>query len=280
MGEDEVAAARRRAGWRGSSSGQRSATSAMNRSDKAPRLGLEVGHRHPVEGRQPRLERGHRDDRRRPGLEARDAGGGAIIGFEGERLGMAEPARQRRGELVLQRFGDEQEGRRAGAAVEIFIAAPDREIGARAVEVDRHRAGAVRQVPQHQRAGGVRGGGERGHVVAAGAAIIDVRSASRPRCRRRSRRRSASASTVRSVAPSQSGEPLRDVEVAREIALLAQDRRSPGARGERGGEQFEQVDRGRIGDQHLVRPAPRSAARCGRRAAAARRSSHACSSWR
>ena len=54
-------------------------------------------------------------------------------------------------------LGDEQEGRRAGPAVQIFVAASDREVAAGAVEIELQRAGAVRQVPQRQRALGMRG---------------------------------------------------------------------------------------------------------------------------
>ena len=73
--------------------------------------------------------------------------GGPVIVDEGEWLGMAHPALQRRMQLVLQPLGDVEEGRRAGAAVEIFVAAADREVAAAAVEVELDRPGAVRQVP-------------------------------------------------------------------------------------------------------------------------------------
>jgi len=87
---------------------------------------------------------------------------------------MPQPARQRRGELVLKRLGDEQKSGRPGTAVEIFIAAPDRGVGTRRIEIDRDRASAVRQIPQHQRARLMRRSGQALHVVAAAAAIIDV----------------------------------------------------------------------------------------------------------
>ena len=55
---------------------------------------------------------------------------GPIIVVEGERLGMAHPALQRVAELVLQPLGDVEEGRRAGPAVQIFVAAADGEVAA------------------------------------------------------------------------------------------------------------------------------------------------------
>ena len=55
---------------------------------------------------------------------------GRVIVGEGEGLGMAHPAAQRRDQPLLQMLGDVEEGRRAGAAVQIFVAAADRELGA------------------------------------------------------------------------------------------------------------------------------------------------------
>ena len=62
-------------------------------------------------------------------------GAGTIIVGEGERRGMAHPAAQRREQPLLEMLGDVEEGRRAGAAVQIFVAAADRELGAVVVEV-------------------------------------------------------------------------------------------------------------------------------------------------
>ena len=101
----------------------------------------------PVERVEPGLERGQREDRRRAGEEAVDALGRPVIVDEGERLGMAHPALERVAKLILQPLGDIDEGRRAGPAVQIFVAAADREVAAAAVEVELDRAGAVRQVP-------------------------------------------------------------------------------------------------------------------------------------
>ena len=93
----------------------------------------------------------------RAGQEVEDAARGPVIVDEGERLGMAHPALERDWQLVLQPLGDVEEGRRAGSAVQIFVAAADGEVAAGAVEIELDRAGAVRQVPHDQRAGRVRG---------------------------------------------------------------------------------------------------------------------------
>ena len=69
---------------------------------------------------------------------------------------MAEPAGERLAGPLLPALGDEQEGRRARPAVQVFVAAADREIDPGSVQVDRERAGAVRQIPERERAGIVR----------------------------------------------------------------------------------------------------------------------------
>ena len=58
-----------------------------------------------------------------------------------------------------------EKGRRARPAVEIFVGAAHRQIRLRAVEIDRHAAGGVAQIPQDQRACGVGLRRDRGHVV-------------------------------------------------------------------------------------------------------------------
>ena len=144
-----------------------------------------------------------------------------VIVVEREGLGMAHPALKRGAQLVLQPLGDEDEGRRARAAVQIFVAAADREVAAGAVEVELDRAGAVRQVPDRQRAGRVRRVVDRAHVVDCALAIIDVGQrddggvvvdrAQRPR----------RPATGLQLEPEQLGDALRDIEVGREIAPAA-----------------------------------------------------------
>ena len=51
----------------------------------------------------------------------------------------------------------------------------------------------------------------------------------------------------------QLAQPLRDVEIGREVAALGQHHAAPGPQLQRGGDQLEQVDRDRIADHDLVR---------------------------
>ena len=128
-----------------------------------------------VEGVEPGFERGQREDRRRAGEKSqrcrRPAGN-----HRSNANGSAWPIQPCSGERSssCSRSATYRKAGAPGPAVQIFVAAADREIAAGAVEVELDRAGAVRQVPQRQRAGGVRGGVDRRHVVDGGAAVIDV----------------------------------------------------------------------------------------------------------
>ncbi len=87
---------------------------------------------------------------------------------------MSEPARQRRRNAFLVSLRDHEKGRRAGPAIEEFVAAADREIGAHAGKIDWHRAGRMREIPDHQRAPGMRRFGDLRHVVHAAGAIAHM----------------------------------------------------------------------------------------------------------
>ena len=121
------------------------------------------------------LHREHADDGRRTGDEATDAGGRRVRRAHQERVDRAEPAldRLRQGLQVARR--DVAERRRAGAAVEVLVGAPDREVGAPRVQRHRHRAGRVAEVPEHERARFVRDGRQGWSVGQPGRAVGDVR---------------------------------------------------------------------------------------------------------
>ena len=166
---------------------------------------------------------------------------------------MAEPAAQHIVEHRLERPRDEQEGWRARSAVEIFIAASERQVAAVSGDVKRHRPSAVRQVPQRQGAGLMRRGVERRHVVPRGALIVDMGQ---------EQHRDLTVERLRDLGPGdglhpqsrhQPGKAVRGIEVGREIAFLGQQDRPARTRTHCRGEQLEQGDRGRIGDQQLVR---------------------------
>ena len=138
------------------------------------RGGAQIGHIDPVPGLQRLLQHRQLQDRR--GADAQTFGGhGRTIGqFHVERAGMAEPPGQRR----LQALDDVRpgidEGRRAGAAIEVLISAADGEFRVAGGDVHRHRARAMGEIPDHHRARLMRLPRDRVHVMPPPAAEIDL----------------------------------------------------------------------------------------------------------
>ena len=133
-----------------SSSGQSVLDEIREQVEQGDRLGPDRVHADAFEALDPAFQRGQAEHRRRSGEEAVDAGRGPVIVGEGEGRGMAHPAAQRRHQPLLEMLGDVEEGGSARAAVQIFVAAADGELGSVAIEVERHRAGAVAEVPEGQ----------------------------------------------------------------------------------------------------------------------------------
>ncbi len=105
------------------------------------------------------------EDRRRAAEEAVHARGRTIGVGEVERRRVAHPSGQWRDQSVLMALGDIEEGRRPGAAVQILIAAADRQVRARAVQVDLGDAGGMAEVPERQGSDGMGGRVHRRHVA-------------------------------------------------------------------------------------------------------------------
>lgn len=78
---------------------------------------------------------------------------------------MTQPAGQDRKHPVLMAFGDEQESRGAGPAIEIFIATTHREIGLAVIQRHRHGSRAVAEIPDHRDAKCLGPGRHSFHVV-------------------------------------------------------------------------------------------------------------------
>ena len=93
---------------------------------------------------------------------------------------------------------DVQVGRCAGAGVEVLVGAADGEVDAVRVEVERHGAGGVGEVPEHERTVVVGDGSDLRDVGDGSRSVVDNRQRHqraaavdrrRPRCRARRRRR-------------------------------------------------------------------------------------------
>ena len=141
-----------------------------------------------------------------PRQEAADAGRRRVDRPHQERVLGAHPALDRLGECVEVALGDVAVGRGARAAVEVLVGAADRQVGLPRVELDRHRAARVREVPQararrrrarsgsaRRRRPGTPTGRRRGWRRPARCARRRPRPAGRPSRRPRGRHRSSAA---------------------------------------------------------------------------------------
>ena len=216
------------------------------------RLALHQAHVDAIEHRQRVIERGHGQDRRCAAQEALHALGRAVAVVEIERGGVPHPAGERRLQFSLQAACDIQKSRRTRPAIEELVPAANRKIRVATRKVDRDRARAVAEVPQHQRTVRVRGGGDRGHVVPAPGLVVDVGQEDE-----RGVIVDGVADRLGGFGPHpairhHAGDALRDVEVGREIARLGQDRAAVGSGQANCRDQLEQVHRNRIADDHFV----------------------------
>ena len=167
---------------------------------------------------------------------------------------------------------------RARAGVEVLVGAADGQLRARAAQVDRHRAGGVREVPDQRRAALARRGRQRRHVGQRARAVGDV----------------GEHDDVAGPAGGEVGgsRPVELVGVEQPQLERRGPRRSPRARSGRWGScrgrvtsapprverrlhELVEVDRRRVGGDHLAGLRRRSARRARRRRAAAGRSTRA-----
>ncbi len=101
-------------------------------------------------------------------------GAGRKRGLEGELVGVAEPSPQRRAQHLLQAAAHEQERRRPGPAVQVLVGAAHRQVGPGRRQVDRHHPCRVAEIPQHQGAVPVGGGGDPRQVGEGGGPVGGV----------------------------------------------------------------------------------------------------------
>ena len=207
------------------------------------------------------FDQGQRDDGLRAAQGAGDAVGGRKARIHGERRSVAPPAGQRLAEARLVFFGYPDEGGRAWAAVQVLIGAANGQVGAGAVQVQRHGAGRMGQVPQRQRALRVAMAADGCHVVLVAGTVVDVREHGDGTIGGYGLRQLLGAvdqaQLVAAIEPG--GKTLRHVQVGREVAAFADDDSARGMRGiaglhlQGGGQGLEQVDGGGVGDRHFTR---------------------------
>ncbi len=203
-------------------------TASMKRCERASAFASRSPWRTPSNVSSPGLQRGQRQDRRRAGQEPPNVTRGFVVRRRSRKARNGPSSLRAASWSVSWSCSDDvEEGRRAGAAVQIFVAAANREIAAAAVQVELDRAGAVRQVPQGERSGGMSGGVQRRHVVPGAASVVDMgQEQDRGVARRAPGQARQPGRPSASSAAGDSASPCGRVEVGREIALLGEDRRA------------------------------------------------------
>lgn len=207
---------------------------------------------------EPAFDHRHRHDRLRAAQEACDARIGREAGLHRERCAVAPPAGQRLREVRVMTMRHPHEGGRTGAAVQVLVRAADRAVRACAVQVDRHRAGRVREIPQHQPAGVVHELRDGRHVVHVAGAVVHVRDHcdGRVRAERAGQVGRVVDQAQFVVAAELLDQPLRDIQVGREVRAFRHDHaafgRALGLVAHHRRQQLEQVDRDRIGHDRLA----------------------------
>ncbi len=120
------------------------------------------------------------------------------------------------------------------------------------VELDLDSAGGVREIPEHERARGVRGFGERAHVMALAGSEVHL-GQQEQRGVAVERVAQPGAIDRADLTPEQLGDATGDVEIGWEVAPLGHDHTALRSCSQHRGHQPEQPHRRRVGDQHLTR---------------------------
>ncbi len=198
---------------------------------------------------QPALQCREADDGLGAAQVTGDAGGWLVFRRERERRCVAPPARQRLPETVgmARMYPDERRGARA--AIEVFVAAADREVRTRGAQVHRHRAGAVREVPHAEDALRMRRGGDGRHVVHRARAVIDVRE-HQHRHVAGERGRNLFGLRQHQFQAALAAQAFGDVEIGGKVAALAHDAAARGrilaGHVQRGAQHLVEVDGGAV----------------------------------
>jgi hypothetical protein len=180
---------------------------------------------------------------------------GPVVGCEFKRCGVTPPAGQRLPEAFGMPGVHPHKGRCARPTVQVFVAAADGEIGIGTVQVHRHGAGAVGQVPHRQCARSMRGGGHGGHVVHGAGAVVHVGEHQHGNIRRQRGMDLVRLDQLQAQS-ALLAQSFSNVQVSREVAALAHDqlamRRVLRGDVQRRAEHLVQVDGGAVGGHHFA----------------------------
>ena len=157
----------------------------------------------------------HRHDRLRAAQEARDARIGRETRLHRERCAVAPPAGQRLREVRVMALRHHTKAGEPGPPFRYCAA--DRAVRARAVQVDRHRAGRVCEIP-HQPACVVHELRDGRHVVHVAGAVVHVRDHRDGRVRERAGQVGRVVDQAQFVVAAELlDQPLRDIQVGRKF---------------------------------------------------------------
>ena len=217
--------------------------------------GTQVRQVHIVPDIQRRIQRRHRDHRRRADAHAFDPRRRGIVRIKGKRRLVAHPALQDRLRGIRMPGMNPDEGRRARPAVQVFIGAADGKIGIGPDQIDIHGARRMRQIPYRQRPGIMRPVSQRPHVVTPASAVIDLGDHQNGqiivyRCL------DLFGGDDAQFRPDGARQPLGDIQIRGEIAAVGQDHPPIRPRRARSTDRLKHLDRQRVAHHDLARPRP------------------------
>jgi len=207
------------------------------------------------------LQRQHGEDRRTGDQEVADAGGGGVIQVEGEGGALPEPAPDGREQALLQVAAYVEEGGGAGTTVEVLVGATDRQVDTPGIQLDRHGADGVAEIPKNEGASLMSMGGDGLGIVEVAALEDDMREGDEG---------GVLVEGVEEVLVANSDAigggdddqlmpvteemdtTLQDIQVRGEVEGIRDESGTPRAGLQGGDDQLEEVDRGRVANDNLT----------------------------
>ena len=139
-------------------------------------------------------------------------------------------------------FGHKHKGRRAGAAVQVFVATADGKVGMAGIQINRDGACRMSQIPDHHGAGVVGLAREVGHVETRAGPVIDLREHDNSHRLVNGRRYRVAFNQPQFMAlVEQSAQALGDIQIGGEVADLRHDDFACWAHVERRRQHLEQI---------------------------------------
>ena len=163
---------------------------------------------------------------------------------------MTQPAGEDRLQRVLQGRRHVEKGRRPRSAVQVLVAAADRQIDARTCQIDLEGTGRVGQIAEAKRTRIARCPGQCPHVVAASAAVVNLGEEQNRHLGVETVGQALGRHQAKAVVlPQQPCHAFGGIEVAGEVALVGEDDAAARAQAQRRPQELHQVQGGAVGHQ-------------------------------